>query len=466
MNAREIVDYFRLNQVALEVVDGKIRFAAPQGFSTPELVERLRHHKAEIVELLDAAQQAPAGFARRPADAAPLLSYGQQRLWFLSQMDDDNAYYNVPFSIRATGTLDISALASAFERVVARHDILRTGIVVDGNVPIQVVAERSVLDLRVDDLTGLEAGEQDAAVQEIEQAEALTLFDLAGPSLLRVRVLTLAPDRHRILLTLHHIVSDARSIGILVRELSFFYTARIDSSAAELPLPKVQYGDYAYWQRHLFDAGKLEAKTAHLKRRLSGAPALLTLPTDRPRPPIQRHRGAAVHFGLPVTLAARMNELGRQCQATPFMTLSALFALFLSRYSGQDDICIGTPASSRNQAELHDTIGFFVNVVVLRISPASQLGFRAFLRQVRDIALDAYAHQDVPFERLVEELQPQRSLSHTPLFQAMLAWQDVTSKARLTLPGLELELAATEERAALCDLTLNVAEIDGRMMAR
>ncbi|WP_244133755.1 condensation domain-containing protein, partial [Burkholderia gladioli] len=187
------------------------------------------------------------------------------------------------------------------------------------------------------------------------------------------------------------------SIGILVKELSFFYTTRIGGTAGELPPLEVQYGDYAYWQRHLFDAGRLDGKTAHLKQRLSGAPALLTLPTDRPRPPIQRHRGAVVYFELSATLLARMGEMSRQCQATPFMMLSALFALVLSRHAGQDDVCIGTPVSNRSQTEVQGTIGFFVNVVVLRIPLARHLGFRAFLRQVREIALDTYAHQDVPF---------------------------------------------------------------------
>ncbi|WP_373994908.1 amino acid adenylation domain-containing protein, partial [Duganella sp. HH105] len=391
------------------------------------------------------------------------LSFAQQRLWFLDQFEPGSAFYNIPAAVRLNGQLDVTALQGALNEIVRRHEALRTRFASVDGTPVQVIAPELQLALETTDLSDLPHAERDAKAQWLVQDEAQTAFDLATGPLIRARLLRLGESEHIVLLTMHHIVSDGWSIGVLVNEVAALYGAYVQQQPSPLPELPIQYADFAHWQRQWLSGDVLQQQLDYWQGHLAGVPALLTLPTDHPRPVYQTHRGATQPLALSATTTAALNALSRQKQSTLFMTLTAAFNVLLSRYAGQDDICIGTPIANRNRAETEGLIGFFVNTLVLRTQVDHGASFLQLLDQVRGNTLDAYAHQDVPFEQLVDVLKPERHTSHSPLFQVMLALQNAPMDA-LTLPGLTLQAMGGEGVQAKFDLTFTFTEEGGRLI--
>jgi amino acid adenylation domain-containing protein len=396
----------------------------------------------------------------RPVDRSRHLplSCAQQRLWFFDQLEPGNISYNLPSAIRLAGTLNVAALEQGLREIVRRHEVLRTTFVTRGEEPVQVIASAPSLGLRVVDLGGLPEGEREARAQELAAQEALRPLDLASGPLLRATLLHLGAEEHVLLLTMHHIVSDGWSMGeIFFRELAALYEAFVNGRPSPLPELPIQYADYAVWQRQWLQGEVLGAKLAYWKERLTGAPAL-DLPTDRPRSELTHFRGERQLLQLPSELARKLESLSRKEGVTLFMTLLAGFQVLLSRYTGQEDVCVGTPIANRDQAELEGLIGFFVNTLVLRTDLTGNPSFRELLKRVRAVCLGAYAHQDLPFEKLVEELHPERDLSRSPLFQVLFALQD-DPESVVKLPGLTLSpLQAERSITAKFDLTLGITQ--------
>ncbi|WP_246874768.1 non-ribosomal peptide synthetase, partial [Pantoea ananatis] len=342
---------------------------------------------------------------------------------------------------------------------------MRTAFVAKGSTPFQTIATHLDLPVAVADLSDLPRPERQRQVASLAQSEALRPFNLTEGPLVRVRVLRLEHDSHVVLLTLHHIIADGWSMGILIKELSAFYTAYLDDKPAFLPELSIQYADYAHWQRQLLSGDELQRQGDYWRKQLSDIPVLLDLPTDRPRPLVQRHQGASVKFVIPASTVQALSALSLQGQGTLFMTLVAAFSILLSRYAGQNDVCIGTPIANRQRAEIEPLIGFFVNTLVLRNRIDHSKNFSELLQQVRATTLEAYAHQDLPFEQVVEILNPERHTGHAPLFQVMLAMQNTTAET-LELPGLVMESLASENLMTKFDLLLNLTEVGNHLTAQ
>jgi amino acid adenylation domain-containing protein len=387
------------------------------------------------------------------------LSFAQQRLWFLAQLDPGSALYNVPMALALDGPLEAAALARSLDEIVRRHEVLRTRFPGAEGQPAQQVDPWTPAALPVVDLGGLEpGGRRQGLMQAIARQEARRPFDLAAAPPLRRMLLRLDEGEHVLLVTMHHIACDAWSRAVFERELD-----RLSRSPAS-PLSElaVQYADYAAWQRGWLQGEVLAAEVAHWRRRLAGAPPLLELPADRPRPPLPSHRGAIRRWSPPGPLVRQLAALARRAGATLFMALLAAFQAVLARWSGQEDVSVGTPIAGRNRLETEALIGCFVNALVLRTDLGGDPGFAELLARVREVALDAYLHQDVPFEKLVEELAPERSLSHSPLFQVVFVLENVPRGERIPA-GLQAGFLAAALGTAKFDLTLGLRERGGEL---
>ncbi|CAM3753701.1 Amino acid adenylation [Xenorhabdus thuongxuanensis] len=407
-------------------------------------------------------QQQPAFI--KPADRhQPLpLSFAQRRLWFISQLDPAACQaYHLPVTLRLTGQLDCHALKTSLDRLIARHESLRTRFVLIEGQPCQHIDPADIsFALSCHDLRPLDPALRTLRVAELADIEAQASFDLAQGPLIRGQLLQLADDEYVLLLTLHHIITDGWSVGVLVQELGTFYRATLDGHHDD-PLPPlpIQYADYAVWQQEQLQGTAFTAQRDFWCAQLADAPALLTLPTDRPRPAVQTYAGNRVPVHVDADLLALLKVLGQRHNTTLFMTLLSAWSLVLARLSGQDDIVIGTPVANRPQHELEGLMGFFVNTLALRVTFHDGFNVADLLAQVRERALAAYAHQDLPFEQVVEALQPERSLSYNPLFQVMLALNNTPAQA-LVLPGLQLMTIAQDHRNAHFDLTLSLSETE------
>ncbi|OJH38589.1 non-ribosomal peptide synthetase [Cystobacter ferrugineus] len=407
----------------------------------------------------------PAALARRPAELAheAPLSFSQQRLWFLDQLEPGTPLYNVAAALRLEGALDVRALETALKSVVARHESLRTTFGERGGEPFQRIHASLPPELTVLDWRGRPAHEAHAALQEACVSESLRPFELSRGPLVRALLVRMEDTAHVLQLTMHHIVSDGWSMGVLVREVGALYEAEVAGRTAPLPALPLQYADYACWQREHLQGERLAAGLEYWRNRLGGAPRALELPTDRPRPPVQSFRGARHTFALPAELTRALQTLSEREGATLFMTLLAGFQAVLARYSGQDDIVVGSPIANRTRAETEGLIGFFVNTLALRTDLSGDPTFRELLGRVKDSALGAYAHQDVPFEKLVEVLQPQRDPSRSPLFQVMLVLQN-NPAATVRAAGLTLhEYEEAGGGSAKFDLLLDMKESGGEL---
>jgi amino acid adenylation domain-containing protein len=385
------------------------------------------------------------------------LSFAQQRLWFLQQMNPQSPAYNMPVASRLLGRLDVKALEQALNEIVQRHEVLRTTFQMIDAEPMQVISPHAALTLPLVDLTRLpetarEAEAHRRAVEHVRQP-----FDLVNGPLVRAGLLRMNDEDHVLLLTMHHIISDGWSISVLVNELGALYNSFSTGTTSTLPGLSIQYADYAQWQRSWLTGEVFEAQLDYWKKRLEGAPPVLAVPTDRPRPSIQSFRGSLERFIVAEDVVRGLRELCRQEGATMFMVLLAAFQTLLHRYAGQDVIVVGTPIAGRNRRELEGLIGFFINTLVMRADFRGDLSFRQLLAEVKETALGAYAHQEFPFDKLVEELQPQRDLSHMPIIQTMFALQNTPDES-IELPGLTIKPVNVDSGTAQFDLSLNVWE--------
>jgi non-ribosomal peptide synthetase component F len=392
---------------------------------------------------------------RRNADAPSALSYAQQRLWFLDQLETGSVLYNIPAATRLRGRLDISVLAATLSEVVRRHEVLRTTFdTVDGR-PVQVVAPAQAIALPFVDLSAVPDPEKEA--RRLAHADAIQPFDLTRGPLLRATVLKLDEEDHVVLLTMHHIVSDGWSVGVLTREVAALYGAFSNGQASPLAELPIQYADYAAWQREWLSAEVLEAQMSYWKQQLGGSLPVLELPTDRPRPALLTHHGAIHSHALSDELSEQLKAMSRREGVTLFILLLAAFKTLLFRYTGQDDVIVGTPIAGRSRVETEKLIGFFVNTLVLRTDLSGNPSFRALLQHVREVVLEAHQHQHIPFEKLVDELHVERTLSHTPLFQVAFVLQNAEPEG-LQLPGLRLSGLGGGNKTAKFDLTLDAVE--------
>ncbi len=418
---------------------------------------------AGLARRLEEAMQAGPGLQAPPLtpidrDGPLPASFAQQRLWFIDQLDPGNQAYIVPRAVRLVGKLDLQALEQVFNEVIRRHESLRTTFTSSNGVPVAVVTPKLALRLDIEDLTTLPepAREPEAMRRSVE--EARKPFDLAGGPLIRVRLLRLASDEYLMLLTMHHIISDDWSIGVLIREVTTLYEAFSQGLPTPLPEMATQYVDFAAWQRQWMQGDVLKAHLDHWKKQLTGAPPL-ELPIDRPRPAVLGHKGGKCIAVYPKALAESVHELSRQEGATLFMTLLAAYQTLLFRYTRQEDFAVGSPIAGRSRSETESMIGFFINTLVLRADLSANPSFREVLRRVRQTALAAYPYQELPFDQLIGVLMPKRDPSRTPLFQVMFAIQNAPMPT-LKLPNLTLTRLPAEHGMAQFELTLNMLETE------
>lgn len=465
MNTFEFLSYLRSLDIQVFIDGQTLHCNAPEGTLTPTLYTEIQERKAEIITFLDKISTTNAestNLVPLPRNRPFPLSFAQQRLWFLNQLIPDNAFYNVPSALRVIGSLNLEALEQTFAEILRRHEALRTTFVMLEQA-VQIISPTLKIPIKVLDLQSLPDAKREAQALYLITEEAQRPFNLATGPLLRVTLLRLQETEHILLLNLHHIVSDGWSIGVLIRELAAFYEAISTASPPPLPALPIQYADFAYWQRQwLQQAGKdgctpLQTQLNYWRQQLDGI-SFLNLPTDRIRAANQTYRGATQFLQLSESLSESLEALSKSEGVTLFMTLLAAFQILLNRYTQQEDITVGTPIANRNRSEIEPLIGFFVNSLVLRTNLSGNPTFLEVLSRVKEVALGAYAHQDLPFEKLVEELHPERNLSQNPLFQVVFAVQNAPMAA-LELQGLTLSpLQFVDTGATRFDLEFHLWE--------
>ena len=429
-------------------------------FETPTVRDLAGHVEAALRDRT--GEQAPP-IIRVSRDERLPLSFAQQRLWFLHELEPTSSFYNVPVAVRLRGRLRIDAMQRTLNEIVRRHESLRTSFPTIDAQPVQSIAPTLALDLSLIDLSTLREEEREHEAQRRATEEARAPFNLATGPLVRASLLRLGAEDHVLLVTMHHIVSDGWSMGVLIREVGALYRAFIDNEPSPVPELPVQYADFAVWQRRWLAGEVFETHLRYWRRQLGGELPVLKLPTDKPRPDVQSFRGSSESLQLPMRLVEELNVLSKREGVTFFMLLLAAFKALLSRYTEQSDIVIGSPIANRNRVELEGLIGFFVNTLTLRTDLSGNPTFRELVRRVRTVALEAYAHQDMPFEQLVEQMQPERTMSRNPLFQVMFQMEN-TPKEELPLPGLVLSPVEVERVTTQFDLSFDVMENDEGLM--
>lgn len=450
--------------ITVWVEEGELRFRAPKGALTPVLREAIRTRKTELIGFLQQSRRGEAVKKHRiqpvSRSSALPLSFGQERLWFLSQLEPDSSAYFIPFLLELEGMLDHDKLHHAFNALIKRHEILRSCIrETQGQSTEQHVLSTLPSPWSFEDLSDFSAESRQSRLQHIiEQTRGLP-FDLSQGPLLRLALVRLAPKRHQLVMNLHHIIADGWSMGILVQELLSLYMAQFQTGVVleqVLPALPIQYGDYAHWQRQWLQSSEAASQLNYWQQKLADAP-VLELPLDKARPAVLRPRGNAHFFQWPLDLLEQARAFSQQQGLTLFMTLLAAFELLLSRYSAQDDFVVGTPVANRSTPEVEPLIGFFVNTLALRARLDHQQSFVSLVKQVQQTTLDAYAHQDLPFEQVVEALQVPREISYTPVFQVMFSMQS-QSDIHLDLPLLKVSSLPLSRRTSKFDLNLTFSE--------
>ncbi|MEE8235305.1 MAG: amino acid adenylation domain-containing protein, partial [Gammaproteobacteria bacterium] len=461
----DLISRLRSSGIRLALEGDDLRVDAPTGALTADLRAELARRKTEITNLLQWSRRSNRSIAlpleRRSRDAPLPLSYAQQRLWFLDQLEPGNSAHNISWTVRIKGTLNPVALQSAVDDLVGRHETLRTSFPTAEGKPLQNIASKVRVPVQLEDMTGASDERLRACLARL----ASSPFELGSAPLLRITLLRIAESEHVLLVLIHHIISDGASMRVMFRELAASYEGHAAGQPVVLPDLPVQYADFAIWQREWLTGDALEQQLDYWTTRLSGAPDLLELPTDRPRSAAQRFRGAAVLRVLPRALANDLRALGRGHRCTLFMVMLAAFKVLLNRYSGCEDLVVGTPISGRSRTALESLIGFFVNTVVLRSDLSGDPSFAELMERVRSGAIEAHSNQELPFEKLVEALQPKRMLSYSPIFQVMF---DLQEEPRWQLPIRDLEVfpeIVFSSRTSTFDLTLSVRESEAGLDA-
>ncbi|BAZ54095.1 condensation domain-containing protein [Nostoc sp. NIES-4103] len=421
------------------------------------LAQKLNQKKGDVLSKTPIIPQ------NRESNTFP-LSFAQQRLWFLDQLEPGNPAFNICQFMRLSGKLNVAALEQSFQEIVKRHEALRTTFTIVDGQPLQVISPASVFTLQVVNLQELPLDKREAEVLHLANQETQQSFDLTKDCLLRVTLLQLSQTEHILLLSMHHIAADAWSIGVLIGEITTLYENF--SRGYSLPLPElpIQYADFAVWQRQWLQREQLEAQLAYWKQQLGGQLPVLELPTDMPRPTVQTFNGARQSIVLSKTFSEQLKALYQREGITLFMILLAGFKTLLYWYTGQEDIVIGTDIANRNQPEIRELIGFFVNQLVLRTNLSGNPSFRELLERVREVTLDAYAHQDLPFDKLVDALNPVRHMARSPLFQVKLILEN-TQTPSLQLSNLTIEPLDFEKKTTQLDLLWEIAETEQGIVA-
>ncbi len=454
----EFLSYLRSLDIQVFVDGEKLRCNAPEAGLTVELRAEIQQRKAEIIEFLKAANYTNNSSSTPliPISRSEIpLSFAQQRLWFLDQLVPNNPFYNVPVAVRLTGSLNLAALSQTFNELVQRHEALRTTFVIVEGQPVQLINPTLEISLSVIDLRQSQT-DREIQARQLTIEETKRPFNLSTEPLLRVKLLHLDETEYILVLNMHHIVSDGWSIGVLIREVAALYAAFVNNQPNPLPKLTIQYADFAYWQRKWLQGEVLEKQLSYWQRQLDGI-SMLNLPTDRPRRAVQTYQGARQRVQLPKSLSGSLSAIAHQEKVTLFITLLAAFQILLYRYTHQEDIAVGTPIANRNHSEIEGLIGFFVNSLVLRTDLSGNPTFRELLSRVKEVALGAYAHQDLPFEKLVEELHPERNLNQNPLFQVVFALQNAPMSA-LELPELTLSPLQFDTESTRFDLEFHLWE--------
>ncbi|WP_462179170.1 amino acid adenylation domain-containing protein [Pseudoalteromonas maricaloris] len=459
MNVIDFINFLHEKKIYLKVQNGKLQINAAKGAMTQTLLAQLKEKKGQIIEYLDSTKPG-MDIVRVSREQVFKASYSQQSLWLLEQIDSGTEVYNMPAALKLTGDLNLIAIQQAFTSVVARHESLRTCFAAgeDGE-PIQVIQAAEPFDVPVTDLSGVAEGERETQIRILVTKEAALEFDLSRDLMLRAKLIKVSSQEHVLLVTMHHIASDGWSMGILVNEFSHLYSAYVQGQENPLPPLAIQYADYANWQRQWLQGEVLDAQMGYWEKQLADLPDVHGLPLDYPRPSIQSFAGDVYVSTIAKDTLDGLKDVCQRQGATLFMGLHAAFSVLLSRYSNEKDIVLGTPVANREQSEIAELIGFFVNTLVLRSNLSGNPSFNELLRQSKTMLLEGYAHQQVPFEQIVERLQPQRSLSHSPLFQVMIEFQN-NDEGNLSLPGLTAQYLDHQGgmNVAKFDLTLNIFE--------
>ncbi|MEL6163173.1 MAG: condensation domain-containing protein, partial [Cyanobacteria bacterium J06628_3] len=386
------------------------------------------------------------------------LSFAQKRLWFLDKLQPESSAYNIPAALRLNGSLNIIALQKSLNQIIQRHEVLRSSFTVIKDEPIQQVFPKLQLNLPLIDLQALPTPQQEQQVKQLIKQISTKPFDLSKIPLFRAKLIKLNAEENVLLFTMHHIISDYFSMRLLIREITIIYQFLIKGETPQLPKLTVQYGDYTTWEQEWLKSEKRATQLEYWQKNLANYPPLLNLPTDYSRPPVQRFRGARESFALSPELSNSLKNLSQGQNTTLFMTLLAAFKILLYRYSNQEDILIGSTITNReNRAEISNLIGLFVNNLIFRTNLSGNPSFTNFLQQVREVTLNAYANQDLPYEYLVEQLQPERNLSYNPLFQVMFILHNTPTQT-IDLSGLSLNYLEPEHETSRFDLSLDMYE--------
>ncbi|NEO77192.1 non-ribosomal peptide synthetase [Moorena sp. SIO4G3] len=440
---KQLLSELRTLGVKLWVEENRLQYSAPKGKMTSKLRGELVDRKAEIISFLLQVKQAtntiemPMKPVERNGNSLA-LSFAQQRLWFIEKTGLSRNAYNIPLTLHLTGQLDELALQKSLNQLMIRHETLRTTFSEINGTPVQIIRDPFELQLPKQDLSGLTSSQKNSQLKQLLQQENQQQFNLEIDPPIRTQLIKLTVTEHLLQVTFHHIASDGWSLTVFAKELSEFYTAAVNNQPITLPQLPVQYADFAVWQRNWLQGKTLETQLGYWKHKLQEIP-LLQLPTDHPRPAVETFRGAGKSINLSASLTSKLEELTQRHGLTLFMTLLAGFKVLLYRYSGQESIAVGSPIANRNRSEIEGLIGFFVNSLVLYTDLQGEPSFTEVLNRVRQTTLEAYGHQDLPLEKLIEELQPERSLSHNPLFQVMFALQQAEAMLpNLSLPNLEV----------------------------
>ena len=436
MNAIELLAKLRNQNIKVWVEGDKIRCKAPRGALKPELECELACHKREIITILGdldgSADSRPPQLTRFARDGDLPLSYAQERLWFLDRFEPDSSAYNITVSRRDHGCIDPEILQGSLLEVVKRHEILRTTFPDRSGKPVQVVGLAEDVPLRVEDLKHLDGIESEDLLRRLTEEEAHQRFDLARGPLLRARLIMLPGNDHVVILSMPHIICDGWSVGVLMMDISRVYEAFSKGDPSPLPELPIQYGDYAQWQRQWLQGDRLDWLVSYWTQQLKDCPEVLQLPTDHQRPAIRSNRGSGQAFTLSKDLSESARVLSREERVTPFITFLGIYGLLLSRYCGEEDILIGSPIANRNRLELEPLIGLFVNTLVLRADCSGNPTGRQFLSRLHKMLLEAQAHQDIPFEKVVDVLKPERSTAYNPLFQVTFVLHNTPLSSEFT----------------------------------
>ncbi|MEO1763861.1 MAG: amino acid adenylation domain-containing protein [Cyanobacteria bacterium J06629_18] len=460
MNIEQFLTHLHTLDVKLWLEDEKLRCSAPDEILTPEFTAELQTRKPEIIAFLKQANlvnQKVTSIPTTPRTDKLPLSFAQQRLWFLEQLQPGSSVYHIPTAVRLTGSLNVEVLQQVINTIIQRHEVLRTNFKTVDEELIQVTSPTKEIILNSINLQLIPKAEQEIKVKQIAVEEAQKPFDLEQDLLLRVTLLELEATEKVILLTMHHIISDGWSMEVLVKEIATLYAAFSQSLPSPLTPLQIQYADFAVWQRQWLQGEVLATQLGYWKQQLGGNLPVIQLPTDFPRSRVQSFRGDTVSFKLSSELSNKLKTIAKAQNATLFMTLLAAFKVLLYRYTGQADIVVGSPIANRNRAELEGLIGFFVNTLVLRTELNNNPTFVQVLQRVRQVTWDAYDHQDLPFEKLVEELHPERDLSYNPLFQIKFRLENPPAE-KIEIPGLTLSSLGQVNPSAKLDLSLDMYE--------